>query len=91
MTRPTKPEVRDFDIANYIQTPADIAAYLTVAAEEAEGNPKELVAALRRVIHAHTELKDVADLSENDAPSLEAVINLMHTFGLRIRFEAAGA
>lgn len=76
-------------MANYLETPADIAAHLTVAAEEDEGDPGELLAALRRVVEARPELKGVADLSENDAPTLEAIIYLMRTFGLRIRFDAA--
>ena len=88
MTKPTKPKVREFDVANYLETPADIAAYLTVAAEDEEGNPEELIEAFRYLVEVRPELKEVADLSENGTPSLEAIIYLMRKFGLRIHFEA---
>ena len=67
-------KTREFDVANYIETPADVAAYLKLAVAEGEG-PGEL---------ART-LGDILRSKGGQRLSLGAFVGLLHEVGLEIR------
>ena len=67
-------ETREFDAANYIETPADVAAYLKLAVAEGEG-PGEL---------ART-LGDILRSKGGQRLPLEAFVGLLHGAGLEMR------
>ena len=70
-------ETREFDVANYIETPADVAAYLKLAVAEGEG-PGEL---------ART-LGDILRSKGGQRLSLGAFVGLLHEVGLEMRASA---
>ena len=67
-------KTREFDVANYIETPADVAAYLKLAAAEGEG-PEELTSALGVILRS----------KGGQRLSLAAFVGLLHEVGLEVR------
>lgn len=67
-------ETREFDAANYIETPVDVAAYLKLAAAEGEG-PEELTSALGVILRS----------KGGQRLSLAAFVGLLHEVGLEMR------
>ena len=67
-------ETREFDAANYIETPADVAAYLKLAVAEGEG-PEELASTLGDILRS----------KGGQRLPLEAFVGLLHGAGLEMR------
>jgi probable addiction module antidote protein len=93
----TKTVTAPFDAAEYLETPADIAAYLQVSFEDAD---KRVIAdAIGAVARAHG-MSDIAKatgmsreslykaLSANGNPSFATVLNVLSSLGLRLNVEA---
>jgi probable addiction module antidote protein len=93
----TKTVTAPFDAAEYLETPADIAAYLQVSFEDAD---KRVIAdAIGAVARAHG-MSDIAKatgmsreslykaLSANGNPSFATVVNVLSSLGLRLNVEA---
>jgi probable addiction module antidote protein len=87
-----------FDAADYLETPADIAAYLQVSFEDAD---KRIIAhAIGTVARAHG-MSEIAKatgmsreslykaLSADGNPSFATVVNVLSSLGLRLNVEAA--
>ena len=84
----------EYKTADYLQTPADIAAYLDATLED--GDPRLLLAALKDVAEASGGMSQFAKrsglnreslyrtLSENGNPKLETLTTLLHSLGLRL-------
>ena len=67
-------ETREFDAANYIETPADVAAYLKLAVVEEKG-PEELTSTLGVILRS----------KGGPRLSLAAFVGLLHEVGLEVR------
>lgn len=67
-------ETREFDVVNYIETPADVAAYLKLAAAEGEG-PEELASTLGDILRSEG----------GKQLSLETFVGLLDEVGLEMR------
>lgn len=67
-------KTREFDVANYIETPADVAAYLKLAVAEEEG-PEELASTLGVILRS----------KGGQRLSLAAFVGLLHEVGLEVR------
>lgn len=78
MVKPEDLKTRDFDAANYVETPADVAAYLKFAAAEDEGL-EELASTLGVILRS----KGGKQLS------LEGFVGLLHEAGLELRIGPA--
>lgn len=72
-----KLKVREFDLVNYLETPADVAAYLAVVADEDGGDPGQLTVALRDVLRSRGGSK----------LDLKAFVEILHAVDLRMRIE----
>ncbi|MCO8030798.1 hypothetical protein NI454_12660 [Brevundimonas diminuta] len=70
-------KVREFDLVNYLETPADVAAYLAVVAGEDGGDPGQLTAALGDVLRSRG----------GNKLDLKAFVEILHAVGLRMRIE----
>ena len=94
----TKTTIAPFDAADYLETPADIAAYLQVSVEDAD---KRIIAgAIGTVARAHG-MSEIAKatgmsreslykaLSVDGNPSFATVVNVLSSLGLRLNVEAA--
>lgn len=68
----------EFDAANYVETPADVAAYLEVVMQE-KADPEELASALNVILRSRG----------GKTLSLEVFIDMLHAVGLRMRVEPA--
>lgn len=89
-----------YDTADYLQTEADIAAYLEAALEVADDDPAFLAKALGVVARARG-LSQLAEssgltregldraLSGKGDPGFATVLKVAHALGLRLRFEPA--
>jgi|GEM_PF-864110 hypothetical protein len=69
-----KLKVREFDLVNYLETPADVAAYLAVVADEDGDDPAQLSAALSQVLRSRG----------GNKLELNAFVEMLHAVGLRI-------
>ncbi len=72
-----KLKVREFDLVDYLETPADVAAYLAVVADEDGGDPGQLTAALGDVLRSRG----------GNKLDLKAFVDILHAVGLRMRIE----
>ncbi|MCO8029322.1 hypothetical protein NI454_05085 [Brevundimonas diminuta] len=72
-----KLKVRQFDLVNYLETPADVAAYLAVVADEDGGDPGQLTVALGDVLRSRGGSK----------LDLKAFVEILHAVDLRMRIE----
>jgi len=72
-----KLKVREFDLVNYLETSADVAAYLAVVADEDGGDPCQLTAALGNVLRSRG----------GNKLDLKAFVEILHVVGLRMRIE----
>jgi probable addiction module antidote protein len=94
----TKTTTAPFDAADYLATPADIAANLQVSLEDAD---KRIIAdAIGTVARAHG-MSEIAKatgmsreslykaLSADGNPSFATVVNVLSSLGLRLNVEAA--
>ena len=92
-----KIEFSRYDTADYLQTEADIAAYLDAVIEEGGDDPVFIVHALADVARARNMSQLARDigisreglykaLSETGNPSFATVVKLAGSLGLRVRF-----
>ncbi|MEQ1651920.1 MAG: addiction module antidote protein [Hyphomicrobium sp.] len=94
----SKTATAPFDTADYLETPADIAAYLQVSFEDAD---KRVIAeAIGAVARAHG-MSDIARttgmsreslykaLSADGNPSFATVVSVLSSLGLRLNVETA--
>lgn len=72
-----KLKVRELDLVNYLETPADVAAYLAVVADEDGDDPDQLTAALGHVLRSRG----------GNKLDLKAFVEILHAVGLRMRIE----
>jgi probable addiction module antidote protein len=94
----TKTTTAPFDAADYLATPADIAAYLQVSFEDAD--KRVIAGAIGTVARAHG-MSEIAKatgmsreslykaLSADGNPSFATVVNVLSSLGLRLNVEAA--
>ena len=71
-------KTREFDAANYVEVPADVAGYLELVMEE-KADPEELASALNIILRSRG----------GKAVSLEAFVDMLDVVGLRMRVEPA--
>lgn len=69
-----KLKVSEFDLVNYLETPADVAAYLAVVADEDGDDPDQLSAALSQVLRSRGRNK----------LDLNAFVEMLHAVGPRM-------
>ncbi len=92
----SKIKTRPFDVSNYLNDEADIAAYLQVAIED--GDPALLAAALGDIARARgmTQLARDTGLSRESlykslsgerAPSSETLFKVIHAMGFKLTVE----
>lgn len=92
----SKIKTRPFDVSNYLNDEADIAAYLQVAIED--GDPALLAAALGDIARARgmTQLARDTGLSRESlykslsgerAPSSETLFKVIHAMGFKLMVE----
>ena len=96
MTAATEP----FDVADYLSTPEDMAAYLAASIEESEGRVEFIARALGDIARAWgmTELARATGLgreslykalSENGNPQLGTVLSVVSALGLELTVRPA--
>jgi probable addiction module antidote protein len=92
----SKTKTRPFDVSNYLNDEADIAAYLQVAIED--GDPSLLAAALGDIARARgmTQLARDTGLSRESlykslsgerAPSSDTLFKVIHAMGFKLTVE----
>lgn len=98
----TKLTTRPYDVAEYLQTPEDRAAYIDAWLEEAPHDVKGFAQALGNIARAKG-MARVADdaglsreslyrsLSDQGNPSFVTVLKVMHALGFRLRVELTDA
>ncbi len=94
----TKTVTSPYDIAEHLRTPEEMAAYLEVCMEEAEGDPAFLAKALGDIARAKGMSQVARDaglsreslykaLSGERNPSLGTVLGVIRALGLKLRAE----
>ncbi len=69
-------KTREFNAADYVETPADVAVYLEVVMEE-NADPEDLASALIVILRS----------AVGKAVSLEDFVDMLHAVDLRMRVE----
>lgn len=95
-----KPGFKTYDVADYLTTEEDMAAYLEACFEEAGDDAAMIAAALGDIARAKG-MSSIAEatgltreglyrtLSKDGNPSLSAVLKVMKAIGLKLKPEAA--
>lgn len=76
---PAKLRVREFHLVNYLETPADVAAYLAIVADEDGDDPDQLTTALGHVLRSRG----------GNRLALKAFVEILQAGGLGVRIEPA--
>ena len=95
-----KAKFKTYDVADYLKTEEDMAAYLEACFEEAGDDAAFIAAALGDIARAHgmAEIAEATGLtreglyktfSKDGNPSFSAVLKVMKALGLKLRPEAA--
>lgn len=95
----SKIKTRTFDVSNYLEDEADIAAYLQAAIED--GDPALLAAALGDIAKARGMSQLARDtglsreslyksLSGERAPSSDTLFKVIHAMGFKLTLESLG-
>ena len=95
-----KVKFKTYDVADYLKTEEDMAAYLEACFEEAGDDAAFIAAALGDIARAHgmAEIAEATGLtreglyktfSKDGNPSFSAVLKVMKALGLKLRPEAA--
>ncbi|MBC5766065.1 addiction module antidote protein [Ramlibacter albus] len=91
-------KISDYNAAEYLKTPEDVAAYLELCFEEAQGDPAVIAAALGTAARA-SGMSQVAReagltreglykaLSADGNPSLSTIVKVLAALGLRMAVE----
>lgn len=93
-------ELKPYDVAEHLDSEEEIRLYLEAAFED--GDPAVITAALGNVARAHGMTRIAADagisraglykaLSERGNPSLETLMAIIRSFGMRLTVEPASA
>ncbi|MCY4431812.1 MAG: putative addiction module antidote protein [Rhodospirillales bacterium] len=96
----TKTVTSPYDVAEHLRTPEEMAAYLEVSIEEADGAAAFVARALGDVARAKGMAQVACDaglsreslykaLSGERNPSLDTVLRVVRALGLKLRAEAA--
>ena len=92
--------VREHKASDYLKTPEDIAAYLTVVFEETDTDYEDLMIALRNVADAIGGVAELARrtglnrsglsrvLSAQNTPKIDTVHKIVRACGVRLQFAA---
>ena len=91
-------KISDYNAADYLHTPEDVAEYLELCFEEAQGDPAVIAAALGNAARASGMTKVAAEtgltreglykaLSSDGNPSLSTIVKVLGALGLRIAVE----
>lgn len=95
-----KTKTTKYDVAEYLRTPEEMAAYLEACLEEANGDAMFVAKALGNIARAKgmTEIARETGLSRESlykalsgerSPSLDTVLKVIHALGLKIHAEPA--
>ncbi len=95
----TKTSTSQYDVAEHLRTPEEMAAYLEASLEEANGDATFIAKALGDIARAKGMSQVASDsglsreslykaLSGNRNPTLETVLKVVHALGLKLRAEA---
>lgn len=98
--QPLPPGYRCWDVANYLKSEEDMAAYLEAAMEEAPDDPAFITAVLNDIARARGIMKLASDagmtraglykaLAPGSNPSLETVVKISKALGLRVSLRPA--
>ena len=91
-------KISDYNAADYLKTPEDVAEYLELCFEEAQGDPSVIAAALGNAARA-SGMSQVARetgltreglykaLSSEGNPSLDTIVKVLGALGLRMAVE----
>ena len=96
----TKTVTFPYDVAEYLDTPERMAAYLEVTLEEADGDAALVAKALGNIARARGMAQVASDtglsreslckaLSGDRVPSLDTVLRVVAALGIRLRAEAS--
>jgi probable addiction module antidote protein len=97
----TKTKTRPYDVAEYLSTPADMAAYLDAWLEEAPDDPAGIARALGDIARAKGMSQVAKDaglsreslyraLSADGNPSFATILKVAKALGVRFHAQAAG-
>jgi probable addiction module antidote protein len=94
-----KPKATRYDVAEHLQTPKEVAAYLEACLEEADGDAAFIAKALGDIARAKGMAQVARDaglsreslykaLSGERSPSFDTILKVVHALGLRLRAQA---
>ena len=95
-----KTKISRYDVAEYLQTPEEMAAYLEACIEEADGDAAFIAKALGDIARAKGMSQVARDtglsreslykaLSGDRSPSFDTILKVVHALGLKLHAEAA--
>jgi probable addiction module antidote protein len=96
-----KTKTTRYDVAEYLHTPEEMAAYLEACIEEADGDAAFIAKALGDIARARGMTQVARDaglsreslykaLSGDRSPGFDTILKVVHALGLKLHAEAAG-
>ena len=96
-----KTKTTRYDVAEYLRTPEEMAAYLEACIEEADGDAMFIAKALGDIARAKGMSQVARDaglsreslykaLSGDRSPGFDTILKVVHALGLKLHAEAAG-
>jgi probable addiction module antidote protein len=97
-----KTKISRYDVAEYLQTPEEMAAYLEACIEEADGDAAFIAKALGDIARAKGMSQVARDaglsreslykaLSGERTPTFDTILKVVHALGLKLHAEAANS
>jgi len=95
-----KTKTKPYDVAEYLHTPEEMAAYLEACIEEADGDAAFIAKALGDIARARGMSQVARDaglsreslykaLSGERSPGFDTILKVVHALGLKLHAEAA--